>query len=165
MVSRCDSYGIAMRLVAGTRPATTLAVFVGCYTGCFRRATLAVFVGRNAYAPTSAYCNDWTSGLLSSGLLLLSSGLLLLSSGLPDFCLLSSGLPDFCLLDFRTSVFRTSNKYFRPSIAFPSFAVMFAVMWRGNFRHISAVNVLIIRKKQRCGNCGNMFYISLGGVL
>ena len=59
----------------------------GHYTGCF--------VGKNADAPTSAYCNDWTSGLLDFW----TSGLPdFWTSGLPDFW--TSGLPDFCLQDF-----------------------------------------------------------------
>jgi len=73
----------------------------GHYTGCF--------VGRNADAPTSAYCNDWTSVFWTSVFwtsVFWTSGLLSHDFGLPLIVmtgLLSSGLLDFFLT---TSVFR-----------------------------------------------------------
>ena len=66
MVSRLDSYGIAMRLVAGTRPATTLAA---------------------SSDDTLAASSDDTLAASSAGMptLLL---LLIVMTGLLDFCLL-----------------------------------------------------------------------------
>ena len=87
MVSRHDSYGIAMRLVAGTRPATTLAVSSGAILAVSSGATLAVFVGLH-----------W---LFSSAGMPTPLRLLIVMTGLPDFCLLDFY---FCLLDFRISL-------------------------------------------------------------
>ena len=71
-------------VIANALPAAGGRHKTGHYTGCFVGNHTGCFVGRNANFPTDAYCNDWTSGLQSSGLLY------------------------FSLLDFWTSVFWTS---------------------------------------------------------
>ena len=76
MVSRLDSYGIAMRLVAGTRPATTLAA---------------------SSDDTLAASSDDTLAASSDDTLADSS------AGMPTLLLMlivMTGLLDFCLLDF-----------------------------------------------------------------
>ena len=73
--------------MAGTRPATTLAAKQAAIKAAKQAAIKAAKLAASSagmptplrlltrpyvclYAPTSAYCNDWTSGLLSSGLLI-----------------------------------------------------------------------------------------------